>query len=272
MPDAPGPLVTLARRLRGVRPCSLSMLCEILKGAEDYRDFVLIVEEFLPEAKDEVLGHPSPWEQVQAFASRFGDRYFPLADGYCEMVEGYEEITSQIPIPVFGLGWDDYDELASSARPGLQLMSYLIASPWEGFGERASLTEACREHVPLELLDRVPCGGLEPEQAQQVFEGSRFAGVWCWAAVLWQGTGSGFYDVDSEQAGCMMPLPWEREVVEDLTRQWQWGELINSAVIEVAEWIERDPPGHFGQIIQFMEERRQSEPSAGTGSAPVGAP
>lgn len=60
MSEEYGPLLTLARKLQSVGPRSLSILLSRFVDIEDYKEFVRIVKEFLPEREVEILSCPAP--------------------------------------------------------------------------------------------------------------------------------------------------------------------------------------------------------------------
>jgi len=223
-----------------------------------------IVREFLPEHENEILAQSSPQEQAEVFARRFEDRYFPLEECYFEVIEEYSDFTHQIPVPIGGISYEEYEDLPSQDyRAGLQLMAYLLESLLEGDGLRVALAEACVEHVPRELLERVPQEGLKLEEVRRLVSDTPYVGLMHWANILNHDTGTYFFDVDYEEVG-YYSIEWDRETVEDLTRQWARSELIQQELYRFCDWLEEDLPAHFGELLDFIE-RRRIESSAGEG-------
>ena len=261
MPETDSPLLTLCRRLLCLGPPSIKVLIARLEDAREYEDFVALVREFLPEREGEILHQPSPDLQIATFASHFESRYFPLHGGFSMgAVEGYYDLLRGIPVVLMSVSWDDYHEIAGDYRPGIQLMTYLLANPYEsldGNGARIALAEACEVHVPRGLLQQVPEGGLSTEEAHRLLDGTRHEGLARWGGVLTQDTGSFFLDVtDDELCSGELP-PWERAAVEDLTSQWRQAEAIQEKVMALAEWLEKKPRAHFGELLDFIEQRRR---------------
>jgi len=248
-----GTLSILAGKLRSLGIPSLSALIARLEGAEEYDDFVALVREFLPEREQEILYESTPAQQVAAFASYFEDRYFPLDDSFkLGDVESYGDLTRCIPIIPLGLSYDDYQFMASDSRAGLQLMTYLVESP---FGdERAALAEACEEHLPRNLIERVPEEGISPGELRCLVD-TKYKGLALWADIVWHDTGNVFLDVDLEDLWSQGPPPWDREIVENLTRQWQQADRIHQQLFELVEWLEGDPPARFEELLNFILER-----------------
>ena len=258
MSDSDGPLSALTRRMQSLAPPSLSILIARLSEMEDYGDFVKLVKEFLPEREEDIFHQLSPATQMAAFANYFEDRYFPLDENF-KLGEGesYYELTRGIPVIVRGLSYDDYECITSDWRPGLQLMSYLIENPYEEGDARISLAEACEEHVTVELLQRVPEGGLSLDEAHRILDNTPYNALALWAGIMCASTGNFFLDTDYEMLWSGGALPeWDRETVEILTRQWQQADLIQQEILDLAEFLEGDPATRFGEILNFILERR----------------
>jgi len=261
MPDEPGPLLALSDRLRSFGPRSLVILLARLASADDYRDFVALVREYLPEREQEILRLPCPSDQMAVFIDHFGDRYFPLEQCFVEMVEGYDEFTSRIPVAVMGISYDDYHDLPGRFGSGYQLMTYLMMDPYGGPDSegRIALAEACREHVPAEILARVPRGGLDFDCAHRLLDGTLYEALPRWGDILTGNTGTCFLDMDYEYL-CQSELPeWCPEWVEDLSQQWRRADAIQSSVNQLAEWLEEDPPAHFVELLDFIEGRMNEQ-------------
>lgn len=259
MPETDSPLLILARKLVSGPP-SLEVLIGQLEGAEEYKEFVALVREFLPEREVEILRQPSPGEQIAAFADRFGDRYFPLHDSFKLNAEGYGDLLQGIPIIPLGVSCEDYHEILDD-RVGLRLMTYLLAEPDGQEGTRVVLAEACTTALPTRLLERVP-DGLSPAEAHELLEGTDYEALAHWADIIDSNTGNYFLDMDYEWL-CQDGLPdWDRETVEKLVPEWAQADNIQDKVFKLAEWLEEDPAAHFGELLGFIEERRREEDDA----------
>ena len=261
MPKRVSPLMVLASKLLAQRIPSLSSLVAQISDAENYAQFVQMVKTYLPEWEQEILHEATPQSQVARFASYFEDRYFPLENyfKYGDM-ESYEDITCRIPVVVMGLSYDDYHEM-HDFRPGAQLMTYLIESPWED-DISVSLAEACADHVPAQLIERAEQIRLSLDEAHKLLKGTRYEPLALWADRLHYNTGNFFLDTDCEMLWSSMPPEWSPENVEELTRQWQQAELHENKTGEFMEWLEEDLPGHFEELVTFIEERKGDEKEA----------
>jgi len=258
MPERDGPLLVLAGKLRSLGPPSLAILIARLEATEDYEDFVALVREYLPECEREILRQPLPSAQMALFIDRFKGRYFPLYEYPWEEEEDYSYLTRGIPVVVMGISGDDYHEIASGYRPGLQLMTYLLHYIYygEGDGGRTALAEACAEHVPPELLQRVPEGGIAADEAHRLLDDTHHKGLAHWADMLSADTGNCILDIPEEDLWSMELPPWERETVEQITQDWAQAEVIQGEVMRLAEWLEEDPPARFEELLGFIENRR----------------
>lgn len=257
-----GPLRVLGRLLKRGPP-SLSALRAWIGGFEEYRDFLLLIREFLPEHETEIIRAGGAAAQMAAFASRFETRYFPLSMHFSDgMAEEYYDLTRGIIVDVQGLDWDDYTQPDVFA-PEYQLMAYLVQSDEEG---RTPLAEECARHVPVSLLERVG-GGFPLEDLRSLLAGTRFEGLADWAAIWCHETGVFFLDATYEDL-CYDAIDWSRENVEHLTEEWQQSELIGGRVREVASWLEEDLRAHFAELLDFIEERIAN--AEGADAVPVG--
>ena len=252
------PLAVLVARLKAGPP-SLSALRAQLGSYEDYADFLRLIKEFVPEHEAEILRQSDPGLQMMAFASRFEDRYFPLypmiGDGG---LEDYADLTSRIPVNVMGLS---YDELQlEEFRLGLQLMTFLLDMGEEGEGVRVPLGESLRENVPAALLEKAVL--LSAEELHRLLDGTEFQAVAHWANIWNHDTGLYFLDATDEESW-NDNLEWDRQTVEELTRDWQQAELINQQVFSLAERLEEDPAKRFKELLDFIEQRRRHEGERG---------
>jgi hypothetical protein len=136
-------------------------------------------------------------------------------------------------------------------------MSYLIRNPFEGEMDVA-LAEACEEHVPRELLQRVPENGLEPEEIHQLLNGTRYEGLAIWADMIWHSTGNFFLDTDYEELWSGLFIEWNREEVERLTRDWQQAEELQNRLSEFANWLEGDLATRFEELLNFIVEQKRN--------------
>ena len=253
MPKKVSPLVDLAYRLLECRIPSLSALKAQLSEAEDFADFVTIVRTYLPEREKEILHESTPPEQVAKFASYFEDRYFPLQEYFSSGdVESYGDITRQIPVVIMGFSYEDYHE--RNWRAGAQLATYLIESPWEDEEENVSMAEACTEHVPKELVERMGKIRLSLDDAREFLKGTEYDALFMWAEQIWQDTGNLFLDTDAETLGYSNLPYWDTPgEVEALAEEWKKAELHDRKTSDFMVWLEEDLICRVESLVIFIE-------------------
>ncbi|MEK7848623.1 MAG: hypothetical protein AAB270_06840 [Chloroflexota bacterium] len=258
--QARGPLTGLVQLLRQARPPRLSLLVEWLEGARAFEDFKRLVREFLPDQEQEILGAGGPYDMVAAFVPTFGERYFPLADG----VSGdwtFSDLLQFIPIEVYGLEFDDYHELPHY-RLGFILASLLVDFETEmgldGEGIRVTAVEAAAKQLPRELLQRIPERGYSLKALAAAL-GDQYPGLLYHARHLCHETGNGFLDVTQEG---LWPEPpeWSRELVEELTEEWEEARKMMDESGRFLQWLEENPEEHFSELLDFLEGKPKVPP------------
>jgi hypothetical protein len=253
MPKRASSLLALANKLLAWRIPSLSSLVAQISDAENYAQFVQMVKTYLPEREQDILHEPTPQSQMMRFASYFEDRYFPFEEPFkWGDIGSYEDLTYRIPVVVMGLSYDDYHEIPEW-RDGALLMSYLIESPWEGEDVDVSMAEACAEHVPVPLVERAGKVRLRLDKAHSLLKGTKYEPLALWADRLHYNTGNFFLDTDYETLWSSMPPDWDPKTVKELTKQWKQAELHENKTGEFMEWLEEDLPGHFEELVAFIE-------------------
>jgi len=254
--SANSPLLALADKLSARRIPSLSSLVAQIAQAEDHAAFVEMVKAYLPERVREVLDEPTPASQIAEFASRFEDRYFPLDSVFREgEVESYGDLTYHIPVVVMGFSYEDYHEVPDW-RDGALLLTYLVESPWEGEDINVSMGEACAEHVPAPLVERAGKVQLSPGEAHRLLDGTKYEPLASWADRLHYCTNNFFLDTDYEMLMNSTLPDWTPENVKELTKLWKQAEVHENKTGEFMDWVEEDLPGHFEELVTFIEERR----------------
>ncbi len=250
-----GPLNRLADALRGARPRSLSSLTMQVEDVETYQEFLRLVDEYLPDQRQEILQAGSPDNMVMAFAHRFSEPYFPLAE---QMFSGGNESLSDlmrcIPLDVHGYDYDDYHCLCDE-RPSALLSSLLVDFEEElGIGEegvRVTILEAAAQHVSQELLGRIPGKGYSLEYLEQVLPGSKYEGLLDRARHICHTTNNDFLDVTGEEYWSNPP-DWDREHVDNLTQEWRKAVEMQDRMVTFFSWLEEDLKGNFARLLRFL--------------------
>ncbi|MDP3064132.1 MAG: hypothetical protein Q8O40_13120 [Chloroflexota bacterium] len=253
-----GPLVTLAGAMRQSAPPSLHHLLQWLDQGADFREFVLLTRQYLPEHAAEILGEAGVNVQIATFAQRFRERYFDLMDEFTDgVVEEYEYLTACIPIQRLGISWDDYHDLAGW-RPGYQLLLALPQDPTVDPGRqgpRVALLEACAEVVPAALLERTG-QGYTREQLHQRLDGTKFEAAALAADWLCGDTDNAFLDVDETTP---LQEEWNPETVRVLTDHWARARDVRDRIHSLAEWLEVEQAERFRELLDRIEGEPQPQ-------------
>ena len=260
-----GPLAALAETLRRMAgPPRLSALIEQFGDAELYQGFVDLVRDYLPDLEQDILQAGGPAEMVAAFASPFGQRYFPLHPSIeAGLAEGFYDLLSHIPVEVHGWEDDDYHAIPEM-KAGLVLASLLVdfegALGLGGEGIRITAMEAAAKLVPLELVQRTTAYPLD--LLRVMLPGSRYAGLLSLAETMCHDTGNFFRDATYEDFYNYAP-EWDRETVEDLTEQWRAADEAGKREVEFFEWLEASPGPNFTELVDFLERRADGRVEVG---------
>jgi hypothetical protein len=252
-------LAVLARQLMPPHPPALSVLIAVITESEEYGIFIDLIREYLPEKEAEILDESTPTAQMMVFAKHFEDRYFPLDYAFRNGdVEEYGQLTRNIPIIARGLSWDDYDGIAESGRPGIQLLSYLLENPSREDDMRVALGEACLEHVTPDILERVPAEGFRIKELHDLVAGTKYSALETWGKMISLDTGNLLLDTTQEDlysGGYNLP-DWDRDEVEGFMKEWKDADKLDEQVNNLVEWLEQDTPAHFKEFLEFLLERR----------------
>ncbi len=252
--QAPGPLATLAAKLRASAPPSISELAIWVRQGEDYLGFVLLVRQYLPERERAILGQVGVGERIATFANHFRDRYFPLPGWFEDgEMEEYGDLTACIPIVPRGIDWDTYHELTGWVSC-YQVLAALCENPCDdghyGDDARIALLESCSKWVPKDLLARTG-SGYSRETLHACLDGTRFEAAARMADWLHCDTDNAFLDLDDETAQQVME-PWDPRTVRYLTQQWHQADLLQNQVDALGEWILKEPQTRFTQLLHAL--------------------
>ncbi len=148
MSEKTGSLALLCEKLRQGTPRQLKPMVYLLTGAEDYRQFRILIKEFLfPDKERRILAEKTPADQMAKFATYFEERYLPLEYFFKDGgAEEYAQLVNEVPIIAMGYSYDSYTELyqdGHNTRDGLLLMTLLAEDPINDQGERVLLAQAC---------------------------------------------------------------------------------------------------------------------------------
>ena len=256
------------------RPPSLRELVVLVGYAEDYAWFAGLVRRLFPDEAETVLAAPDVGTRVESFARLFQERHFPLYAPYLEFCldDGDDPpwtwLRRGIPFQLMGFGYDALHEMWDGYRDGLSALALLVQPPDSFFSEpdgiRTAWLESAAQRIPQETLIRIPQGGIPLDALAQTvketgFEGAAQAGAWVWGE-----TGNFFLDHNYDDGNYDgFSDPWEDEIIQEGTEEWQRASALVDSVCRLADWLEEDLPGRFNEMLDFILPRlpeQQQEP------------
>jgi hypothetical protein len=272
MPDKLTPLAALIWRLSSQRPSSIGTLVSLIQDHQDYRDFVQLIREFLPEREPEILEPKSPAQQMARFAGFFANRYFPLPFYFRGLeAEAYADLTRDIPLMALGFSYQDYDDLVQNGNIGAMLMTYFFRQPYGEQGARVALGEACQEQVPVELLQRIPEPGFTPEDLHRLLDGTPYQALATWGDLINLSAGNDFLDTDEEMMANSVLPEWSKENGEYFTRQGAEAEEIRQRPFEMMDKFADHPQDYLREVLDFIKQRQEESNGTDTdqGTLPI---
>jgi len=256
--EGAAPLQVLADRLV-VGPPSIAALIDLLDAGEYIQEFMGLVREYLPEHELEIMVG-SFIDRARRFCELFEKKYFQL--DYDMLDAGDDPIAQlvhEIPVHLMGLDEEFYHEFEGMGD-GMVLMLALVANPWI-MGEedekdaRIALLEKVAELAGKEIAELVPEEGWGLQVLHDQLDGTQYAPVAAFADWVWQSTGLVLLDTTYEQMGCGfggVMVPWEREVVDDLTEQWPKVREFWDGVSHFEDWLLDKPQANYGELVNFL--------------------
>ena len=263
---APPRLSGLAKLLLR-RPPSLRERVTLIGYADDYAWFAGLVRRLFPNEAEAALSAPDVRSRVERFANLFGERHFPLYAPFIEFWmddEGEEPpwswLRRGIPFDLMGFGYDGLHEMWNGYREGLSAMALLVRPPdvyYDGpDGLRVAWLESAAECIPKETLKRVPEGGIPLEDLTESLKETRFEGAAQACSWVMAETGNFFLDHNYEDGSYDgFADPWEDEIIEEGTQEWQRASALMDSVTKLTDWLEDDLPGRFAEMLDFVLER-----------------
>ena len=200
--------------------------------------FAGLVRRLFPQEAETALSAPDVRTRVERFANLFGERHFPL---YAPMIEFWTDSDDEppwswlrrgIPFELMGFGYDGPD------------------------GLRVAWLESAAERIPQETLQRVPEGGISPEDLTTALKDTRFEGAALAASWVLAETGNWFLDHNYEDGSydgfCD---PWDDDIIAEGTEEWRRANALMDAVCKLSDWLEEDLPARFAEMLDFTLAR-----------------
>jgi len=252
------PLTILAERLI-IGPPSIAALIDLLDEGEFILEFAELVREYLPEHEQEIMVGDFG-TRTERFCRLFGNKYFELDSDMLDIgEEAIAMLVHEIPVRLMGLGYEDYHEFESMAD-GMVLMLALVANPWiepdeEEEAARIPLLESVVELVGKEIAELIPKEGWQLKELHDRLDGTQYAPVAAFADWVWQSTGLALLDNCYEEMGCGwggVQIPWEREVVDNLTEEWPKVRQFWDSINHIENWLMDKAKANYGELVDFL--------------------
>lgn len=252
------PLAFLSTLLT-VGPPSIGDLLNKLQGGEWLQQFAELVNEYLPEHRQEIM-RGAPIDRATAFRRLFGEKYFELdLDNITMTDDPIIEITHAIPVNLQGLGYEDYHEFEYMHDSMILLLS-LVESPWlepwdDEDGARIPLLDKVSQLLGEEIAQLIPKEGWSPEALHSRLNGTKYEQVASFADWVWHQTGLVLLDTDWETSGCgfgAQMLDWDMELVETLTVQRPLIQEFWDNLNRFGDWLMSDHVANFKDLLYFM--------------------
>lgn len=248
-PEPVFPLAILASKLI-LGPPSLVRLIDLLQDSDALAEFLVLVKEFLPENRTEIMAEIEDYDRIRRFSYHFSRKYFPLDDEYTHYDEfTLADFTHHIPVGLFGFTYDDYEEF-NSYRDGFILLLSLLESPIYGEeGQRVPILEAVKNLVGSGPLEVIPPDGWSLDDLRTMLNNTPYEGAVAFAE--WVHCDTGCWQLDAnymEYEG----EEWSRRIVEGLTEQWPNVVASNAKQQKMFEWLEEDLTGNFQELLAAM--------------------
>lgn len=271
------PLFELGQKL--CRVPSLSAVMQLFEDGADMTRFIALVDEYVPENKATITGYPQTKDKVASFFQFFSEKYFPLYDGYIDSVydSGDESLLANllhtVPIDCFW-GFSDYmyHEFAD-LRICDQLLLALMRSPYdwgEGGGchqgamsgaqqdgERIPILESAAEMVGADIVKLIPERGWKLNDIRKLVDGTKFSPVCDFLEWVSHDTGNGCLDSDPENEGCMEPIEWDKEYIEDIAKECRAAKVFWNRYHKFADWFEEDAEANFTELVKMMHKGKK---------------
>ena len=264
-------------------------------NAESNQDwFEKLVQQTLPNKASEILEITNELNRVNRFIDVFSRTHFPLDDNYMEMViqwqfqedpsefehgkyGPYAILRQGIPFELKGCTWETMHELWNMDRIGTAAIALLARMPgilrnnlWasqeeslkECLGIRTSWLESAASHIREETLKRIPENGIPMELLKEAVRETPLEAVLLEAEWVYNDTGNTFLDCNptEEDEFSGFSDPWETEVIEAMTKEWEIAKPIKDKMYKLEKWLEKDIDKRFEEMLDFILERLASIP------------
>lgn len=256
------PLSILARKLLGGPP-SLAYFVELLEQGENFRGFLDLVREYLPEHEVDIMAEDLN-DRAQKFMHFFSNEFFPLRE---DIVDEFTigDLLYRIPTQPLGFSYESYHDF-TDFRKGYILALSLVGSPWDedllGMedeeeedmtrGQRVPILDAVIHLVGKGLVNLIPKDGWSAEDLHRMTDDTEFDGLGDFAD--WVQGSTGFYHLDAQGESLEMSetIEWGRETVDELTYDWHMTTEILDKFHRLSLLLEEDSESVFRKLLGLL--------------------
>lgn len=261
------PLSVLARKLMGGPP-SLAYFVELLEQNENFKDFLGMVREYLPEYEVNIMAEDLN-DRALKFVELFSGKFFPLFD---DLNEDFTigDLLNGIPTQPLGFSYESYHSFMDF-RKGYVLALSLIESPWEedGYadeygddeedtrGGRVVIIEAVRELVGERLASLIPKDGWLADDLHRITDGTEFDGLGAFADWVQCNTGLYHLDATGSSAETGEAFEWRPDEVEFLTDDWLQSADLLDKMHRLALRLEEGSEEIFTKLLALLLDNKE---------------
>ena len=124
-------------------------------------------------------------------------------------------------------------------------------------GARVPLLDAVQHIVGEDMAGRIPKDGWEPSELHQMTDGTPHDGVGHFADWACSDTGcvildTSYDDVGYSEGDSEPIFRWSKFNIDILTKQEPKVKEIRQKIDNMADWLEADLIGHFGELLEFL--------------------
>jgi hypothetical protein len=233
-----------------------------LSNLKAWRDFLRLVEEFIPESLAEIREANPRSLAIALFARDFAAKYFPLPDyvydwDYLGEEEALENLLSDIPFDA--LGFTYYDETIREWSTPLQILSLFCRDSelvrHQEEGEILLWHQGLAGVLPVALIKEIWSLSLDRAHLHWLLDGTPYAEVAAWFDRVENDTGIILQDVTREDypGG----LSWTRNNVTLMQMEYgalqEWDRRLDT----FTDQLMLDPTTRCREILAFLSEQRQ---------------
>jgi hypothetical protein len=235
-------------------PPNIEAMLDKFASAEGLTEFVSLIREFLPQHESDIMSRVGSEAKILWFVSVFSKSYFPLEDLF-DYSEGYENFTGFIPVDLYGISYDDYEDFANRYSPEWICMLALIAYPFyvnegkDGAEDRVPIMDEARGLVG-DVISRIPPEGFKRDYLHKILDKTEYEAMALFAD--WVCAETGCWQLDASYEEGFEGIEWSKENVAELMSQLPKRQEIEHKSTAFEAWLKEDLKAHFSQLVNAI--------------------